>query len=479
MMSKFEILIVYQSDPIDSKILEAIHRKGYKVSVYKNPEEIEDSLANIESPIILAYSSNDKAQANFFKHLSAFQFLKRFPVIAIAYNIAGLETELNTSFPLALTVKAPAENAKVIESIRFIERNYKTKAAESSPEEKIQQQSEESEESSILLSTSFEKADIEDQISLAKDLFEKIKGLNFNKTNFGSDSIPRILSSTAKTKALECVLPNNEQLAFFCSNFLRSLKSQTRSTIARVNNLSNLFLSPLELGEELMDLAKAAAILYSYSFAHQNRDLLQQDYAFKGGLLMRKQICSQIKDSALSLGSELANRDLNSIVASVARIIGHEEQSDNSQLAIIASAISMSDLINRKCFQMIYWNFRNAQRIVKAIRQGRFKLMHPSINCITLKFLSEALASQANLKLLGSQRLRENSDLEGSIRISEETLVDIPELQPGMTLSRSLVTESGKPILEPDVTLDHDLIIRIWQLSGICPLEKVVVRRTY
>jgi hypothetical protein len=472
-MPNHQLVLIHNDSPLDPKILESLHRKDYQIAIYSSLAEFSDSSLELDQAIILALINKTEEQQPFFSGLKDSTKLSRFPILAIAADIGGLESELNATFPLALVLKTPTEAQKILDSLRFLERNYKLKTGpddDSSASGEIDQ---------ALLSAEFSSDDVSQHINQAKDLFAAIKDLEGTTKILGGEILATLfVLNTHSNKDLKIDLPADPVLKNYCNDFLKSIRSQASDSISRVNRLSLILIQPLSLDTHILDLVKAASILYCESFVRESRELLNQDYAFRGGLLLRKQLCSQIKDSALNLGSELAIPDLNSIVASVARIIGNEGKALNNQLAIAASAIALADLINRKCTQPLFWNFRNAQRILKAIRQGRFKLLHPAISCIAIRLISEALASPLNKRLLASTTPLGNPDLEGSIIVREETIVDLPELEPGMILSRALTAENGKEILNHDIVLDEDLIARIWQLSGICPLEKAVIRRS-
>lgn len=469
-MPNHHIILINQDQSLDPKIIESLHRKDYTLSIYSAVTEVNDSILTLDQPVILAYASQEQGQESYFTELKKSKTINKFPLLAIATDTSGLETDLNLTFPLALVLKTPLDSQKVLDSIRFIERNYKIKS-------ETDFTTETTDTDQGLLESKFEAEDISEHIDHAKDLFLAIKDLGNNKF-LGGDKLCHLFILNTKDNEFSAELPHNATLKNVCQEFLDSLKKQDRASITRVNLLSMLLIEPLSLDPGVVDLVRAASILYCQELALEGRDLLRQDYAFRGGLLLRKQLCSQIKDAALNIGGSLANPDLNSIIASIARIIGNEGKAANNELAIAASSVAIADLVNRKCSQPLFWNNRNAQRILKAIRQGRFKLIHPAISCICIRLISEALACPISKRLVASTRPLGNPKLEGSIVVSEETLVDLPELEPGMILSRALTSENGKEILNHDIVLDEDLIARIWQLSGICPLEKAVIRRT-
>ena len=71
--------------------------------------------------------------------------------------------------------------------------------------------------------------------------------------------------------------------------------------------------------------------------------------------------------------------------------------------------------------------------------------------------------------------VKEANDTKKYIAQEDEEKVKISSLTDGMKLSKPLKSFDGKEILEADLTLDNDLIWRIWQLSSICPLNSPMV----
>ena len=83
---------------------------------------------------------------------------------------------------------------------------------------------------------------------------------------------------------------------------------------------------------------------------------------------------------------------------------------------------------------------------------------------------------------LVDKNLREDPTLLAKAREIREARVNDNEkkvplagLLPGMTLSRPLLSFDGREILPSNLSLDQDLIWRIWQLAALRPLNAPLV----
>jgi hypothetical protein len=123
---------------------------------------------------------------------------------------------------------------------------------------------------------------------------------------------------------------------------------------------------------------------------------------------------------------------------------------------------------------------------MRRIGSGKLRDLHPAVTCCLAKFLSEALA-KSNPAHLIRKDIRENVDLIEKARTNREqpvaaneTKITLDQLLPGMKLSQPLFAFDGKQLLEEDLTLDQDLIWRIWQLSALRPINApvIVVRKS-
>jgi hypothetical protein len=235
--------------------------------------------------------------------------------------------------------------------------------------------------------------------------------------------------------------------------------------------------------EAVKENVKLCGFLYAWSFAASNPLLLQRPYYDEESDSFRIELCSRIKDSAMSILSELRLEDSSKIVATMARIIGKEQNPTEDDMSVIASALMAADLCSRVCYFGGPWNPRKAHALLTTLKKAPPSEIHPTVLSCMVKIIAEALASRTPIVSLRKD-LRFNKEFREHIRselrkpvAKGERRVPLASLTPGMRLSQPLRSLDGQEILSPDLTLDEDLIWRLWQLAAIRPLYHPIVQK--
>jgi hypothetical protein len=254
-----------------------------------------------------------------------------------------------------------------------------------------------------------------------------------------------------------------------------------RAHIARCVYLTHRLLQPLNPTPETLQQALAAARVFAVSFARTDRSLLRQDYLAQRAIMVRKDLCSKIKDSAMKLAVEHQMPEIGKIVALMGKQIGHEEGVSDEPTSVVASALVAADLADRICFASNHWSPRAAYALLRRLKLGKLKELHPAIAAALLKLLSEAIAAHPSVTVLPKGAFKDPTLRQRASEIREQTVglhelkVPLSSLMPGMRLTRPVFTYDGKQILSEDLLLDQDLIWRIWQLAALRPLNGPLV----
>jgi hypothetical protein len=237
----------------------------------------------------------------------------------------------------------------------------------------------------------------------------------------------------------------------------------------------------LKLSPQTQENLHCACFLYAWALVDSDRSLLRKEYYRPGKIMVRKELCSRIKDSAMKVAGELREQGVAELLSKLARLIGREEAIGDDEVALAASTIMAADMLDRVCFQSGFWDPRAAHTLLRGLKLGKVKDIHPSVLCFVVKFLAEAITSR-QVRWVIPKHIRNNPELMAEaekirdMEVSEnETKIPLADLSPGMRLSRPLVTFDGTRLLDPDVQLDQDLIWRIWQLSAVRPINAPVI----
>ncbi len=326
-MSQHDLLIIEHSEPLPMKEIDSLQRKGYSVTICKDFATLDQTLTNLNKPIVLLNCAAKLPSQPFLDRICAKKNLHSCPVMVLAVDVSGLESKLNKIFPLAVAIKKPAAPAKLLEAVRFLERNYRNSKPAQEVEEQDTPTVEIDPEKTLVLESGIAKpvvpapiyvpedfdgappSNTAEKIQSASDLFAAIQDSRLLQSNIGGAVLPPMLSGRAiEESAVE--IPQRADLRGPTTEYLLSLKPSSRTTLERINILTLKLLAPLPLEAQMLDLAKAASVLYAQAFANTSRTLLTRDYSFKGAIVLRKDICSAIKDSALNAMQDFSDRDL-------------------------------------------------------------------------------------------------------------------------------------------------------------------------
>lgn len=490
-----DLLIVQRAESLTSRILATLQRKGFALRTVKTAEDACSTAPNLVQPILLIYCGDQVGCAEYCTEFTARPELHRFPLLVLGKDVDGLEPELCNYFGFATTLRVPFNINDLLRAVRFIAREYKFQTAEErkrvepapieippteSPPARVTQVLEDEED---VLLPSQSHALYSEATTVTSLLFQQLQSYKLFERSVGGGAYPR-LSKEAHFDVNK-ILPSDQSLAKAVKDMTRDIGRWCTLHLYRCHFLVGKILEPLDFDPRFLQQAKSATLLFAYAFGRKNRSLLRAEYSGRGTLLLRKELCSLIKDSALQIATSLRQPETAELVATIGRLIGREEVVSDECRLVIASSVMASDLVDRICFQSGNWNPRAAYSLVRKIKSGRLRDFHPAVLCCLVKLLTEAV-TEAPPAYLVSGSIRKNPELKAqaqetkSQQVSEdEAKVDISSLSPGMRLSRPLYAFDGRQILSEDLVLDEDLILRIWQLCALRPLNApVVVQKT-
>lgn len=479
-----DLLIVQRSEATSPKLIESLRRKGFTLKTIAASEDPHGHLITMANPILIADCGAQKGCHDFMARLVLRSELLTYPLLVLGRDIDGLEQEMTEHFGLAVALRTPCKPGDVIEMLSYISRNYTRDDAMSRRAARRKSQTPTPEpEVALPLTQPFEDAkahqapnELYDQKdSIPNALFQKLAEFDLIRNRIGGFDYPRL--GGAIDLDFSQLLSNERRNLDALRKVLAQHDLWTKGHLLRSAYLSRLILKPISADEDLRDNAAAAAILMALSFSKKTKVFLRKPYFGRGTLLLRKEIANLIKDSAFQLTSSLQLVQEADLVATMARLLGREEIISDEPASVAASAIMAADITDRICFQKGTWDSRAAHGLLRAIRAGDTRDIHPAVLCCVVKLLSEAVAGFTLMHLV-HKNIRDNPELQARARREREITVDNHEekvdlaaLAPGMRLSRPLFTFDGCQILEDDLLLDQDLIWRIWQLSAIRPLN--------
>lgn len=465
-----DIIIVKRASDLPEQMRERLHAEGYATVAVPDLRDIEQTIERLKDPIFLVETgAGGSGDVDFFKRLLASEAMARQGVVLVGRGAKSYLNALSESFTLTLAVPNPGSPAQIIQSLRDAA-DMLPIARERGVPTKIGKQTVEA------ISAAFGEKEAPRTPPTEPELFfERVRNLSLSKSTIGGAQYTSAIDA-AFLKSAD-YLPQDHRMQVVIEKICADAGKWGRNHLYRTCYLAQCAASALKFPAGLHSAVLAGSFLWAWSFAGDKEDLLRKNYLRDSAHGLRHDIGSRVKDSALLAASELRDNLLTDILAKFARIIAKEEPPGTDLESTAASVILGADLVDRVCFHGTYWDSRAAYNLLRKFKDAKITELHPAVCCVLIKLLSETIAANPSTSLL-PKKLRDNAvRMQKARKIREEPAedgerrVDLNELAPGMKLSKPLYSFDGRQILEEDLTLDQDLVWRIWQLSAIRPLN--------
>jgi hypothetical protein len=478
-----DLLLVERAEPLALKLRDFLQRKQFTIKTAVTPPDAAELATELIRPILLIDCGSRPGAREYVWLYRGQANLKQLPVIVLGADVDGLADELYGEFPLVATLRTPCAPSELLDSINYISERYPSlKPAPSQPPLR------DSAPSAPTTSRASEQDDDEPPTAFpAYAQFDSIATLYFDQAreaallemNLGGAQYARL--GVNGLKEHRTWSGEGEKCQSLITEILRRSGKWGKGHISRVGLVADNILHALSLPEKMALESRHAARLLNMAIVTRSQNYLRKEFTGRGSLLIRKELCSWLKDSALQLATVHKEPGISEIVATVGRMIGREEPLSDEPRVLAASAILAAEILDRTCFQTGHWNPRAAHRLLRKIAGRKFRDLHPGALCALAKILTEALATSSPSHMIGKavredpiliERAKQNRE---QIVAIHETKVALDQLTPGMRLSQPLFAFDGKQLLEENLTLDQDLIWRIWQLSALRPINTPIV----
>lgn len=445
MLSKCEILFLKASKDPPIKLFEVLQNRGYKTRVTKNLYQLTELVKEMANPIIVAFSENNREETQDQVHkLITFGKVDQVPLLVIGKDADSFRSELLQKFENVDTLNSPCHIPKIIEAILNYDSLYDSGALEV--------------DRTNVQNTKVVEPPVEQLPEKTKIKEGGERFVSFKFTEFPEE-----------------LLPQNPGLASHCKQLFDTSPKKLQNHIVRVSFVSNEISQNMGLSSNDTAVLKTTAVLMNLGFQGKDTPLLFIDYTRNNQEDLRYKICSRLKDSAINVATEIKAHEVSSTLVLLAKAIGGEGLPSHTSEGNIASILAASDLVGRCCCNKGYWDPRQANRLIHHLPKLVGTLISPLIEDALLKFLASASSSSGSRQFLLPNKFRDRSYIDTNPITQLEKVVQVNDLSPGMKLSRKMYTSDGKLLLDSDLTLDKDLIRRIWRLSGVRPVDSATV----
>lgn len=478
-----EVIIVNFGGALSNQIPKVLRDRQFFVRVLQRFEDLLNASKSLYQPILVCEAGADPENLEIcLSELTKLAPKLNMPVILVGPNADEFERDLDKLFPAATTLNIPYSPNEMVAAVTYIcrthlERTKRTpsgriiaplfdegQATPASAPQETPAQSSETAQTPALIFKQLEKL----------SLFGKqLGGQTFCSSELSLEFL-----------AEEGLLPSSQSALEAIHALCLEAGKWGRLQMARTSFMAQSIVSTLNPDAALKENVKICGFLYAWSFAASNPLLLQRPYFNDENDSFRMELCSRIKDSAMTILSNLRLEDSSKVVATMARMVGRELEPADDDVSVIGSALMAADLSSRVCYFGGPWNPRKAHSFLKSLKKSPPPEIHPTVLSCMVKIIAESLSSRTPIVSLRKD-LRFNKEFLAFIRSEAkkpvaqgERRVALASLIPGMRLSQPLRSLDGQEILSPDLTLDEDLIWRLWQLAAIRPMYHPIVQKT-
>jgi hypothetical protein len=314
---------------------------------------------------------------------------------------------------------------------------------------------------------------------ISKLCFQALQQLEYKDLSLSCSSIFR--ASQIDDLRDIAYLPVNQRVKEISESLNQAAGKKGAVHLHRLAAVSSRILEALSLDAAMLESARNAALLFSWSFI-ENPQLFTVDYLLEGRSKIRQHFAELVSKSSEKITAELGLKNEQKIVHTISRLIGDEYRVGDQSHDLISSTIMTSDLVDRVCWANGHWDPHGVHQLMHRFSGGEVPDIHPHVLAITLKSLCEALEGMGS-SLLRARAFAQNPALEHLILPDEvtkavsahEKKMLLSKLLPGMKTSRPVLTFDGRTIVSRNTLLDEDLIWRLWQIAAVRPLNPVHV----
>ena len=252
----------------------------------------------------------------------------------------------------------------------------------------------------------------------------------------------------------------------------------------RVTYVSSAIANSLALGPSRDANIRTVALVFNQGISEQRElvgvDALREKHTSSCVRKLAEGIRQSAQFAESGLEDSLASRTLQIM----ANLLLREDVNGNQQLLEDAQCTLAVELSDRACWEGRSWVKGGAYRATKAFSSETSIFSSENVVSNVAKMLAEAV-SVRNEEHVSQDLIRDVAQKETPADravVEAERLfgfdghnsVDIFSLEPGMRLARPIIALDGGLVIPANVTLDKDLIWRIWQVAAIRPIKNPV-----
>ncbi len=272
-------------------------------------------------------------------------------------------------------------------------------------------------------------------------------------------------------------LPSDLKIRAAGLDIAAKLSAWSLGHIHRVAFLMNRFGRFLELSEQKRQLLAAAWLVLPYGLTKAQSGYLREPFEPTGKGQVKDFLAKAMQASLEHASSALKHEPLAILLGKIQLAYSNDDETLSQDIALLYGC----DWLDRKLWTSGVWNPVVAYHLIRYMQEPEAGVWPASFRVIIRKFLAEATTAVSQ-QLTTRGRIKKNRELQAEAQLLKqmpdtefEQKVRIASAVPGMKLTRALKTFDGKQLIDSSVTLDRDLLKRLWQLSSIRAINDPMV----
>jgi hypothetical protein len=455
-----DIIYLQLTSDAPENLRKVFRETGYTLnSVFKFPA-IKEKLAEIGfSTLLINCGKIPDISKDIAEKLLKDAELSSLPIIFLCPSPDLVQETFNNECLLAQTLKQDIDPSILINELRIFNlhfEQYKEQLKLSSASnyelllKKIKHKQPEP-ESQILIVNPI------DLKNIADSLISKVS--NFDVANIVETAsfLEAISSEELKRQGFH---PANHKISEYTDKIFSQLETRETYQVNRCIFINGKTCKLLNLTDNKLDDSISAGYLCIGELL-ADKDLIHKNLFIDPTKSGRLKAANLIKRS-LDRSDLISTENLTAIITKVAGLMDSTAIAEDDDVSLVASAVILSKIMNVSCFKQGFWNTHGAYWLLSSIRRGDFKNIHPNVVAGAIAFTTHGIDCEQGYYELHKDNL---PDLN-----TNEEIIPLSKLTPGMKLSKPLTSQKGREIIESDTVLDNDLIIRIMQISAIEPI---------
>lgn len=453
-----EVIIIKVSEP-PLRLLDLLTRSGHELREVQNFAQAKAALPQCSNPALLIYGNDKEKDSEIIaKKIVGVKEFSKSPLILIGNNVAKHHELLAKTFPVVAALDLSTQLHEMITVINEVINHAATVfgqeplpiIAKARSNEKISRPSN----------------------GLAQSVVKEAVAFSQGRLPLRAAEYVGLIHPNIFEKG-DC-LPKNERSKEAVEKLFLELPVQAREYVQRVAFVTDQFVEALQISAEHDDSAKTAALLFADGLKDKS-EMMRNEYLDAKDSSLREGMAARFKKSALKVAAETGDNEAAEILLAMADCIAGNDLFDNER-ALIASSIVAADIIAKACWKSGRWNQNGIYSTFSKLKKQNHINLHPKVLSCLILFLAEASNSEASLLLYPKASAQIMARLKAFRKdcpvelLEGERAVSITKITPGMRIARPVYDCEGTIVLESNLALDTDMILRLWQLSAIRPL---------